>query len=79
MVVVGLMPVVVTSVVVAVVVVVVPGVVVMVALVVVAISPGIIPCFQIVRFSCFMKRHNGPADGPIDLWTAPLIEMQGRI
>ena len=69
MVVAGLMAVVVTSVVGAVVVVVVPGVVVMVAFAAVASSPGIIPCLQIVRFLCFMKRLNGPAYGQTDLQT----------
>ena len=56
---------------------------------VIVISPGMILCFQNVRFSCFWKRHEGWMDGrtnaPTDLQTYgqmeldPLIEMRGRI
>ena len=35
-------------------------------LAVVVVSFGMIFCLQIVRFSCLLKRRNGPMDGPTD-------------
>ena len=52
---------------------------------VVAVSPGMILCFQKVRFSWFLKRRHGPTylstDLPTNGQTDPLIliEMRGRI
>ena len=58
--------------------------VVAVMLAVVVVSLGMILCIQIVGFSRFLKRHYGQtdrltADGRMNGWTDPLIEMRRRI
>ena len=54
-----------------------------VALVVIVVSLGMTLCFQIVRFSCLLKRRNRGTDGrtygQTDERTDALIEMRGRI
>ena len=50
-----------------------------VTLAVVMVSLGMILCFQIVLFSCFLKRRSGRTDLRTYGRTDPLIEMRGRI